>query len=241
MKQVTPLQVRPQFTQCCSIMTSHTLEQHSCIKQCRCSMAGFKSRPTMLVTSWVLPCFISRLETTACCIQVHTAQHLWLLPAELTLKPGPPCPGDYNMAPNRHLSAAWIDRMCPDVVITESTYATTVQPTKRLRERSFVQQVKQCVDGGGKVRTEACIKRCVCVIIALVIHQNPHNCIVVAPCSTAIDSTQVLIPVFALGRAQELCILLDSFRPSFSVRSRSVRLSPFPSSTVSLLLISRFT
>lgn len=115
------------------------------------------------------------------------------------------------MAPNRHLSAAWIDRMCPDVVITESTYATTVQPTKRLRERSFVQQVKQCVDGGGKVRTEACIKRCVCVIIALVIHQNPHNTFVVAPCSTAIDSTQVLIPVFALGRAQELCILLDSF------------------------------
>lgn len=76
MKQVTPLQVRPQFTQCCSIMTSHTLEQHSCIKQCRCSMAGFKSPPTMLVTSWVLPCFISRLETTACCIQVHTVQHL---------------------------------------------------------------------------------------------------------------------------------------------------------------------
>lgn len=79
--------------------------------------------------------------------------------------------GDYNMTPDRHLGAAWIDRCEPDVVITESTYATTVRDSKRCRERDFLQKVHRCVMAGGKV----------------------------------------LIPVFAVGRAQELCILLESF------------------------------
>lgn len=30
--------------------------------------------------------------------------------------------GDYNMTPDRHLGAAWIDKVRPDLLITESTY-----------------------------------------------------------------------------------------------------------------------
>lgn len=79
--------------------------------------------------------------------------------------------GDYNMTPDRHLGAAWIDKCRPDVLITESTYATTIRDSKRCRERDFIKKVHGCLDKGGKV----------------------------------------LIPVFALGRAQELCILLETY------------------------------
>ncbi|KAJ6793971.1 cleavage and polyadenylation specificity factor subunit 3-II [Iris pallida] len=79
--------------------------------------------------------------------------------------------GDYNMTPDRHLGAAQIDRLRLDLVITESTYATTVRDSKYAREREFLKAVHKCVAGGGKV----------------------------------------LIPTFALGRAQELCILLDDY------------------------------
>lgn len=79
--------------------------------------------------------------------------------------------GDYNMTPDRHLGAAWIDKCRPNVLITESTYATTVRDSKRCRERDFLMKVHECIENGGKV----------------------------------------LIPVFALGRAQELCILLDTY------------------------------
>ncbi len=90
--------------------------------------------------------------------------------------------GDYNMTPDRHLGAAWylrprsqrvhptripllcsrIDKCRPDLLITESTYATTIRDSKRCRERDFLKKVHDCVEKGGKV----------------------------------------LIPVFALGRAQ---------------------------------------
>ncbi|XP_064642265.1 integrator complex subunit 11-like [Lineus longissimus] len=79
--------------------------------------------------------------------------------------------GDYNMTPDRHLGAAWIDKCRPDLLITESTYATTIRDSKRCRERDFLKKVHDCIDKGGKV----------------------------------------LIPVFALGRAQELCILLETY------------------------------
>lgn len=79
--------------------------------------------------------------------------------------------GDFNMTPDRHLGSAWIDKCRPDLLITESTYATTIRDSKRQRERDFLMNVKECVDRGGKV----------------------------------------LIPVFALGRAQELCILLETY------------------------------
>ncbi|CAH2319925.1 integrator complex subunit 11 [Pelobates cultripes] len=79
--------------------------------------------------------------------------------------------GDYNMTPDRHLGAAWIDKCRPDLLISESTYATTIRDSKRCRERDFLKKVHETVEKGGKV----------------------------------------LIPVFALGRAQELCILLETF------------------------------
>ncbi|KAJ3194304.1 Integrator complex subunit 11 [Irineochytrium annulatum] len=79
--------------------------------------------------------------------------------------------GDFNMTPDRHLGAAWIDCCRPDVLITESTYATTIRQSKRAREKEFLRQVHECVKNGGKV----------------------------------------LVPVFALGRAQELCILIDQY------------------------------
>jgi len=79
--------------------------------------------------------------------------------------------GDYNMTPDRHLGAAWIDKCRPDLLITESTYATTIRDSKRCREMDFLKKVHETVEKGGKV----------------------------------------LIPVFALGRAQELCILLETF------------------------------
>lgn len=79
--------------------------------------------------------------------------------------------GDYNMTPDRHLGSAWIDKVRPDVLITESTYGTTIRDSRRTRERDFLQKVHECVQNGGKI----------------------------------------LIPVFALGRAQELCILLESY------------------------------
>ncbi|MCL4128618.1 UNVERIFIED_CONTAM: hypothetical protein GTU68_029049, partial [Idotea baltica] len=79
--------------------------------------------------------------------------------------------GDYNMTPDRHLGSAWIDKCRPDLLISESTYATTIRDSKRCRERDFLKKVHDCVERGGKV----------------------------------------LIPVFALGRVQELCILLDTY------------------------------
>ncbi|CAG0892335.1 unnamed protein product [Cyprideis torosa] len=79
--------------------------------------------------------------------------------------------GDYNMTPDRHLGAAWIDKCKPDLLITESTYATTIRESKRCRERDLLKKVHDCIERGGKV----------------------------------------LIPVFALGRAQELCILLETY------------------------------
>lgn len=79
--------------------------------------------------------------------------------------------GDYNMTPDRHLGAASIDRLRPDLLITETTYATTIRDSKRIREREFLREIHRCVDRGGKI----------------------------------------LIPVFALGRAQELCILLETY------------------------------
>lgn len=91
--------------------------------------------------------------------------------------------GDYNMTPDRHLGAAFIDKLRPDLLITETTYATTIRDSKRTRERDFLKRVHECVEKGGKVPKRS---------------ESAHL-------------VQVLIPVFALGRAQELCILLDTY------------------------------
>ena len=76
------------------------------------------------------------------------------------------------MTPDRHLGAAAVlPGLKPDVLITETTYASTIRDSKRARERDFLRKVHEVVKNNGKV----------------------------------------LIPVFALGRAQELCILLESY------------------------------
>lgn len=80
--------------------------------------------------------------------------------------------GDYNTTADRHLSAAnMVPKLRPTLLITESTYATTIRASKRNRELHFLRQVHRCIRRGGRV----------------------------------------LIPVFALGRVQELCLLLDSY------------------------------
>uniref|UniRef100_F1KVT5 Integrator complex subunit 11 n=1 Tax=Ascaris suum TaxID=6253 RepID=F1KVT5_ASCSU len=80
--------------------------------------------------------------------------------------------GDFNTTADRHLGAAHVEPgLKPDLLISETTYATTIRDSKRARERDFLKKVHDCVANGGKV----------------------------------------LIPVFALGRAQELCILLESY------------------------------
>lgn len=78
--------------------------------------------------------------------------------------------GDYNMTPDRHLGAASIPCLKPDLLITESTYGSITRDCRKTKEREFFKAVLDCVTSGGKV----------------------------------------LIPIFALGRAQELCLLLDS-------------------------------
>ena len=59
--------------------------------------------------------------------------------------------GDYNMTPDRHLGAAWIDKCRPDLLITESTYATTIRDSKRCREMDFLKKVHETIMKGGKV------------------------------------------------------------------------------------------
>ena len=60
--------------------------------------------------------------------------------------------GDYNMTPDRHLGAAHVQaNLKPDLLITETTYATTIRDSKRARERDFLKKVHDCVDRGGKV------------------------------------------------------------------------------------------
>jgi integrator complex subunit 11 len=59
--------------------------------------------------------------------------------------------GDYNMTSDRHLGAAWIERLSPHVVISESTYATKFRELRMKREKAFLQQVIETIDAGGKV------------------------------------------------------------------------------------------
>ncbi|KAG2392991.1 hypothetical protein C9374_009568 [Naegleria lovaniensis] len=80
--------------------------------------------------------------------------------------------GDYNMTADRHLGSATIDRCRPDLLITETTYATTIRDSKSSRERDFCKQIYDTVVN---------------------------------------KKGKVLIPVFALGRVQELCILLETY------------------------------
>lgn len=79
--------------------------------------------------------------------------------------------GDFSRQEDRHLMAAEIPTMKPDVLITESTYGTHIHEKREDRENRFTSLIQKIVQQGG---------RC-------------------------------LIPVFALGRAQELLLILDEF------------------------------
>lgn len=79
--------------------------------------------------------------------------------------------GDFSRQEDRHLMAAEIPTVHPDVLITESTYGTHIHEKREERESRFTGLVSEVVKRGG---------RC-------------------------------LIPVFALGRAQELLLILDEF------------------------------
>jgi Cft2 family RNA processing exonuclease len=79
--------------------------------------------------------------------------------------------GDYSLEEDRHLAAAEVPKLSPDVLIVESTYGVQVHEPRLSREKRFVEEVRKIVMRGG-------------------------NC---------------LIPVFALGRAQELLLILDEY------------------------------
>ena len=79
--------------------------------------------------------------------------------------------GDYNMVSDRLLGAVKVPRLRPDVLVTESTYATTLRDPRRAREGKLLDIIHHTVRNGGKV----------------------------------------LVPVFAVGSAQEMSILIDSF------------------------------
>ena len=88
--------------------------------------------------------------------------------------------GDYNMTADRHLGAAKVPRLKPDLLITESTFGTTVRESRRARESAFLDAVHSAVANGGKV----------------------------------------LVPVGAVGSAQELSLLIDGLweRAGLTVR-----------------------
>uniref|UniRef100_A0A914Y1J2 Cleavage and polyadenylation specificity factor subunit 3 n=1 Tax=Panagrolaimus superbus TaxID=310955 RepID=A0A914Y1J2_9BILA len=79
--------------------------------------------------------------------------------------------GDFSCEEDRHLRAAEIPEVTPDILISESTYGTQSHESREVREQRFTDTVKEIVSRGG---------RC-------------------------------LIPVFALGRAQELLLILDEY------------------------------
>lgn len=56
--------------------------------------------------------------------------------------------GDYSMIPDRHLRPAFIERLNPDVCLTETTYATTVRTSRRAIERQFLRDVHECIGKG---------------------------------------------------------------------------------------------
>lgn len=79
--------------------------------------------------------------------------------------------GDYSREDDRHLTAAEIPHVKPDVLMIESTYGVQVHASRQEREARFTGTIERVVTRGG---------RC-------------------------------LIPVFALGRTQELLLILDEY------------------------------
>ncbi|XAR72191.1 hypothetical protein NMG60_11018748 [Bertholletia excelsa] len=92
--------------------------------------------------------------------------------------------GDYNMTPDRHLGAAQIDRLQLDLLITEVMHSFwNFLMNKRSTYATTIRDSKYA-------REREFLKAV-------------HKCIA--------NGGKVLIPTFALGRAQELCMLLDDY------------------------------
>lgn len=79
--------------------------------------------------------------------------------------------GDFSRVEDRHLMAAELPTIKPDVLIIESTYGVNLHEPREEREKRFTDTIRDIVLRGGKC----------------------------------------LIPVFALGRAQELLLILDEY------------------------------
>ncbi|CAD5228272.1 unnamed protein product [Bursaphelenchus okinawaensis] len=79
--------------------------------------------------------------------------------------------GDYSVLEDRHLCAAEVPAITPDILVCEATCGTQIHEGREERENRFITMVHEIVSRGG---------RC-------------------------------LIPVFALGRAQELMLILDEY------------------------------
>jgi len=79
--------------------------------------------------------------------------------------------GDYSREEDRHLKAAEIPEVSPDVTVIESTYGIQSHQPRREREQRFTEVIRDTVRRGGRV----------------------------------------LIPTFALGRAQELLLILEEY------------------------------
>mmetsp|Transcript_74588 Transcript_74588/g.136299 ORF Transcript_74588/g.136299 Transcript_74588/m.136299 type:complete len:627 (-) Transcript_74588:36-1916(-) len=78
--------------------------------------------------------------------------------------------GDFTTVPDHHLSSARLPLLLrPDVMITETTYSTTIRSSKRFKEQELCRKMQETLEKGGKV----------------------------------------LVPTFAIGRAQELCLLCE--------------------------------
>lgn len=122
----------------------------------------------------------------------------------------------YIVSLHSYCSAAWIDKCRPDILISESTYATTIRDSKRCRERDFLKKVHESIERGGKVRNTVSWMNYMMVFFLsyiFIFFNTPywHTSGLVFYILCVFSCFQVLIPVFALGRAQELCILLETF------------------------------
>lgn len=79
--------------------------------------------------------------------------------------------GDFSTTADRHMGAAKLTAIRPDLLICESTYGGVIHDFRKSKERQFIQLIHGCIKRDGVV----------------------------------------LIPIFALGRAQEMCLIVDSY------------------------------
>ncbi|KAK9226561.1 hypothetical protein WN943_011609 [Citrus x changshan-huyou] len=111
--------------------------------------------------------------------------------------------GDYNMTPDRHLGAARIDRLQLDLLITEPK-------ANEPKENLFPEAKTGSLGSSFKRSTYATTVRDSKYAREREFLKAVHKCVA--------GGGKVLIPAFALGRAQELCILLDDYWERMNLR-----------------------